>query len=150
MRTRNKHVKMYLKDIHDSLIGTKSMKAVMMSDLRSTTNDYVSDHPDCTFEDLYRDIGAPDEIARQYETPNSIQNLKKKAKKYTIVKWIALLTCITALAIAVIALYIITKNDYFYFNVNAPTLTIAKGDMYEKTCIFSRGIYSALLTTLIN
>ena len=122
MRTRNKHVKMYLKNIHDNLIGTKSMKAVMMSDLRSTTNDYVADHPDCTLEDLYRDIGTPEEIALQYDTPDCIAQIKKKAKKYDIAKWLVLALCIMLIIGILIVMHLILSHDNYHVQVDAPSI----------------------------
>ena len=126
MRTRNKHVKTYLKNIHDSLIGTKSMKAVMMSDLRSTTNDYVADHPDCTLEDLCRDIGTPQEIALQYDTPDCIAQIKKKAKKYDIAKWLVLALCIGILSCIFIAFLLLISRDNYYVRVDALPTSLIK------------------------
>lgn len=124
MKTRNKHVKTYLKNIHDSLIGTKSMKAVMMSDLRSTTNDYVADHPDCTLEDLCRDIGAPEEIALQYDTPDCIAQIKKKAKKYDQIKWITTILCFLVIVVIVVTAILIINNESYRVNIKAPTTTV--------------------------
>lgn len=126
MRTRNKHVKTYLKIIHDNLIGTKSMKAVMMSDLRSTTNDYVADHPDCTLEDLCRDIGTPEEIALQYDTPDCIAQIKKKAKKYDITKWLVLALCIGILLCFFIAFLLLISRDNYYVRVDALPTSLTK------------------------
>ena len=126
MRTRNKHVKTYLKNIHDCLIGTKSMKAVMMSDLRTTTNDYVADHPDCTLENLYRDIGTPEEIALQYDTPDCIAQIKKKAKKYDITKWLVLALCIGILLCVFIAFLLLISRDNYYVRVDALPTSLIK------------------------
>lgn len=113
MKTRNKYVKLYLKNVYGGLIGVKSMKSVMLSDLKSSAYDYVMEHPDCTLDDLYRDIGTPEEIALPYDTPECIEQIKKEAKKYHKLKWVTVVLCfITIIAIFVTVIIILNNESY--------------------------------------
>lgn len=120
VQTRNKHVKIYLKNVYDGLIGTKSVKSVMITDLKSSVYEYVIEHPDCTLDDLYRDIGTPEEIALQYDTPEFIEQIKEKAKKYHKLKWITAILC-SILIIAIFVTVVILMNyESFRVSITAP------------------------------
>ena len=74
-----------------------------------------------TMEDLHREIGSPDEIARSFESRDDIEKLKEKAKKYKktkIICWIALGLTILAITVSII---VVRSNKNYHSEINSNT-----------------------------
>ena len=72
-----------------------------------------------TAEDLRREIGSPDEIARGFESRADLETLREKARKYKktrMICWIAL--ALTAAAIAA-AIIVVKSNENYHSEIKS-------------------------------
>lgn len=114
----NKIINLYLKEIKDKLLCPNNVKKAFLKEIRQNIADAEIDI--VSIEDLYREIGSPEEIARSFESRDDIEQIKAKAKKYTKIKII----CAVCLALAIVAVIVcsivISSVDTYYaeFSIN--------------------------------
>ena len=74
-----------------------------------------------TMEDLHREIGSPDEIARSFASRDDIEKLKEKAKKYKkakIICWVSLILAIVAITVSIVVVH---SNKKYHSEINMNT-----------------------------
>ncbi len=112
-QNNQKIINLYLKQLKATLMCSSSMKMAFISEVKHQIAELEDQFQVLTVEDLHREIGSPDEIARGFESRNDIENLKKKARKYTrtkIICWISLILAIAAIIISIV--YIKSNKKY--------------------------------------
>ena len=114
MKQNKKIIALYLRQLRAALICPNSIKKAFLIEIRRQIAELESQNPVLSMEDLHREIGSPDEIARSFENREDLDRLKAKAKKYTLIKII----CGVCLAIALIAVavtvIVVQSNDDYY------------------------------------
>lgn len=97
------------------------MKKAFISEVKHQITELEEQIQVLSMEDLHREIGSPDEIARGFENREDIEKLKLKAKKYTrakIIAWICFALAIIGITISIIA---INSNDNYYSKIKTET-----------------------------
>ena len=114
MKQNKKIIALYLRQLRAALVCPNSIKKAFLIEIRRQIAELESQNPVLSMEDLHREIGSPDEIARSFENREDLDRLKAKAKKYTLIKII----CGVCLAIALIAVavtvIVVQSNDDYY------------------------------------
>lgn len=114
MKQNNKIIALYIRQLRAALVCPNSIKKAFLIEIRRQIAELESQNPVLSMEDLHREIGSPDEIARSFENREDLDRLKAKAKKYTLIKII----CGVCLAIALIAVavtvIVVQSNDDYY------------------------------------
>ena len=114
MKQNKKIIALYLRELRAALVCPNSIKKAFLIEIRRQIAELESQNPVLSMEDLHREIGSPDEIARSFENREDLDRLKAKAKKYTLIKII----CGVCLAIALIAVavtvIVVQSNDDYY------------------------------------
>lgn len=124
MKTRENNKKissLYLKQLNASLICSTNMKKAFICEIKHQIAELENQVQVFTMEDLHREIGSPDEIARSFESRDDIEKLKEKAKKYKkakIVCWIALGLTILAITVSII---VVRSNKNYHSEINSNT-----------------------------
>lgn len=115
-KTYKKVVQSYLKEVKAALVCSRSMKQALISSLKLSISELSSDPSTLSAEELYKEIGTPEEIARSLESRSDIESLKRKAKRYTVSKILcALFLALAALALlTIVALLIVILTDQDY------------------------------------
>ncbi len=132
-RENRKVVKSYIKQLKSALVCSSSMKKAFISEVKRMVEELEMDHQVLTMEDLHREIGTPDEIARSFESREDIDKLKAKAKKYLrnkIVCWICVVLAIVAVTVSVVV--IISNCDHHYTVCYSEIFFLYNG--WFKTC----------------
>ena len=89
------------------------MKQAFLSTVGQRISDLFPDHSALSVEELYKEIGTPEEIAHSLESRSDIESLKKKAKRYTIIKIFCILCSILALiGISLLIVMILLNQGY--------------------------------------
>lgn len=78
----NRIVEDYLRNVNQSLDCAKDMKKALISEIEQQVTDLEEKIQDITLDDLYREIGTPEEIAQGFENREDIDRIRKKAAKY--------------------------------------------------------------------
>ena len=92
-----KIVEKYLKEVKSALFCSSSMKQAFLSTVKQRISDLFPDPSALSVEELYKEIGTPEEIACSLESRSDIELLKQKAKRYEIVKIFCIICSILAL-----------------------------------------------------
>lgn len=116
-----KVITLYLKQLKTTLMCSASMKKVILSDVKHQISELEDQLQVLEEEDLHREIGNPDEIARGFESRDDIENLKKKAKKYfrtKIICWVSLILAIVAITVSIVVVH---SNKKYHSEINMNT-----------------------------
>ncbi|MBQ9780052.1 MAG: hypothetical protein IJW00_03810 [Clostridia bacterium] len=113
-KQNNKIVNEYIKEISKALTCSKDMKTALLHELEQQARELESKVQSLTADDLYNEIGSPQEIALGFESRADIEAIKKNATKYRKAKIICLISSILAVIAVVIAIVIICSNDDYY------------------------------------
>ena len=114
MKQNNKIIALYIRQLRAALVCPNSIKKAFLIEIKHQIVELENRIQVLSMEDLHREIGSPDEIARSFENREDLDRLKAKAKKYTLIKII----CGVCLAIALIAVavtvIVVQSNDDYY------------------------------------
>ena len=118
-----KIVNFYVKEVKDKLLCPNNVKKAFLQEIRQNISNLENETGVLSIEDLYREIGSPDEIARSFESRDDIEQIKAKAKKYRKVKIICAVSLILAILTAIICGIIMLSDDTYYveFDINETT-----------------------------
>lgn len=112
-QNNKKIINLYLKQLKSALMCSLSMKKALISEIKHQIVELENQIQVLSTEDLHREIGSPDEIAKGFESREDIEKIKKKAKKYTGIKiicWISLILAIIAVTVSIIVIR--SNKDY--------------------------------------
>ncbi len=124
MKTREnnkKIISLYLKQLNASLICSTNMKKAFICEIKHQIAELENQVQVFTMEDLHREIGSPDEIARSFESRDDIEKLKEKAKKYKkakIICWVSLILAIVAITVSIVVVH---SNKKYHSEINMNT-----------------------------
>lgn len=110
----NRIVEDYLRNVNQSLDCAKDMKKALISEIEQQVTDLEEKIQDITLDDLYREIGTPEEIAQGFEDREDIDRIRKKAAKYKKIKWICLICSILAMITIVISIAVMCSSESFH------------------------------------
>ncbi len=113
---RNKAVHGYIREINKSLTCSKDMKKALLHEIEQQVLELEDRIQVPTIDDLYNEIGSPQEIAQGFESKTDIEAIKKKSTKYRKAKTICLISSILAIIVTVIAIVAVCSNDDYYSN----------------------------------
>ena len=111
----NKIINLYLKEIKDKLLCPNNAKKAFLKEIRENISNAEIDV--VSIEDLYREIGSPEEIARSFESRDDIEKIKVRTKKLHII--VAICAVIALLIIS--ALVYIVKEAIDYGSITVDT-----------------------------
>lgn len=111
----NKIINLYLKEIKDKLLCPNNAKKAFLEEIRQNISNAEIDV--VSIEDLYREIGSPEEIARSFESRDDIEKIKVRTKKLHII--VAICAVIALLIIS--ALVYIVKEAIDYGSITVDT-----------------------------
>ena len=111
----NKIINLYLKEIKDKLLCPNNAKKAFLEEIRQNISN--ADIDVVSIEDLYREIGSPEEIARSFESRDDIEKIKVRTKKLHII--VAICAVIALLIIS--ALVYIVKEAIDYGSITVDT-----------------------------
>ena len=104
-----KIVNFYVKEVKDKLLCPNNVKKAFLQEIRQNISNLENETGVLSIEDLYREIGSPDEIARSFESRDDIEQIKAKAKRFPII--IAVCAVISLLIISVLVYIIKDAKD---------------------------------------
>lgn len=120
-RNNKKIINLYVKQLKTSLVCSTNMKKAFIDEVKHQITELENQIPVLTMEDLQREIGSPDEIARGFESREDIEKLKEKAKKYKKTKIICGITlALTIIAIAV-TIIVVRSNKNYHSEIKSST-----------------------------
>ena len=111
----NKIINLYLKEIKDKMLCPNNAKKAFLKEIRENISNAEIDV--VSIEDLYREIGSPEEIARSFESRDDIEKIKVRTKKLHII--VAICAVIALLIIS--ALVYIVKEAIDYGSITVDT-----------------------------
>ena len=104
---------LYVKQLKKALLCSASMEKAFIKEIKDQIAELKDQIQDLSMEDLQREIGKPDEIARGFESRDNIEDLKKRAKKYSKAKTISLVFLVlTIFAIAILIIIVKSNKEY--------------------------------------
>ena len=121
-------VNSYLRHIKTALLCLSSMKKAILNDVNERIAELEKQHPILTPDDLYKEIGTPDEIAQGFESRLEIGNIKKNARKLPRAKLLCLVFLILMILSIIIATIIVKSNESYYSETIYNTSYIWKAD----------------------
>ena len=114
MKTKNQTViREYLQALNKVLICKRAVKRAILDEIRMQIGEVEQRFPTLTQEDLYREIGLPEEVARGFESREDMEGIRVKAKRYERNRIICCIVVFMAVvAIAFTAILITSQDDY--------------------------------------
>ena len=120
-RNNKKIINLYVKRLKTSLVCSTNMKKAFIDEVKHQITELENQIQVLTMEDLQKEIGSPDEIARGFESREDIEKLKEKAKKYKKAKIICGVTlALTMIAIAV-TIIVVRSNKNYHSEIKSST-----------------------------
>ena len=114
MKTKNQTViREYLQALNKVLICKRAVKRAILDEIRMQISELEQRFPTLTREDLYREIGLPEEVVRGFESREDMGVIREKAKKYERNRIICCaIAFVAVVAIAFTAVLITSQDDY--------------------------------------
>lgn len=114
MKTKNQTViREYLQALNKVLICKRAVKRAILDEIRMQIGEVEQRFPTLTQEDLYREIGLPEEVTRSFESREDMGAIREKAKKYESNRIICCaIAFVAVVAIAFTAILITSQDDY--------------------------------------
>ena len=78
-RNNKNVVNSYLRHIKTALLCPSSMKKAILNDVNERIAELEKQHPLLTPDDIYKEIGTPDELAQGFESRIEIGNIKRSS-----------------------------------------------------------------------
>lgn len=112
MKTQNQTVICeYLQALNKVLVCKRAVRKAILDETRMQINEVEQRFPVLTWEDLYREIGLPEEVARGFESRKDMEMIRAKAKKYERNRIVCCVIAFVALVVVVFATVLITSQD---------------------------------------
>ena len=114
MKTKKQTViREYLQALNKVLICKRAVKRAILDEIRMQISELEQRFPTLTREDLYREIGLPEEVVRGFESREDMGVIREKAKKYERNRIICCaIAFVAVVAIAFTAVLITSQDDY--------------------------------------
>lgn len=112
---------LYVKQLKKALLCSASMKKAFIKEIKDQIAELKDQIQDLSMEDLQRKIGKPDEIARGFESRDNIEDLKKRAKKYSKAKTISLVFLVLTIFAIAISIIIVKSNKEYHSKTTIST-----------------------------
>lgn len=122
MRKAQKHNRStedYVRSVRQALDCSKDLRKALISEIEQQIKELENKTPELTVDDLYREIGTPEEIAQGFEDRDDIDRIRKNAAKYKrsrIIAWVCAILAVVSIAISVM---IICENDNYHEKITA-------------------------------
>lgn len=104
----NKQLAKYYKDIKNELVCSEKEKRSIIDMIKENIEDYISEHPDVSFDDLIKHFGTPQEIAGAYCATEGTDAIRAKLKTKKIITLSVVGALLIALLIYCSAIALIT------------------------------------------
>lgn len=101
----------YLKALNKVLVCKGAVKKAILEEIGIQIGEVEQRFPTLTREDLYREIGFPEEVARGFENREDMEGVRVKAKKYERNRIICCIIAIIAVVAIIFAAVLITSQD---------------------------------------
>lgn len=112
MKTNNsKLVHGYIREINKKLTCSKDVKKALLHEIEQQVVELENRIHVLTIDDLYDEIGSPQEIALGFDSRSDIEKIKQNAVKYKKAKLICILCSLMAVIVGVFAIVIMLSND---------------------------------------
>lgn len=110
MSTNKRVVRQYIREVKSKLACSFSMKQAILKAIRQR----ISECEPQSIEDLYREIGSPENIAENIESVEDVRQLNKIAKKYHSLIVISVICAVVAvISFLFTAIVILTGDEYY-------------------------------------
>lgn len=116
MAKQNKQLKQYYQSIRASLPCPWKLKHKILSEIKSSVQNYLTEHPDAGIDDLEQQFGSPEQITASYLAEMDQQKLAANLK--TSRRFIAIVTAgvVAALLMLAVTLAVVIYDDQNYDN----------------------------------
>lgn len=112
MKNKNHRIiRAYVKEIKKTITCSGDIKKAVLHEIAEEALEMASQNPELTAQDLYREIGSPQEIAQGFESRADMEKIMKSAAKYKRIKYICVASCIVAALAASITVSVILSDD---------------------------------------
>ena len=112
MKTKKQTViREYLQALNKVLICKRAVKRAILDEIRMQISELEQRFPTLTREDLYREIGLPEEVVRGFESREDMGVIREKAKKYERNRIICCAIAFVATVSRVFTAVLITSQD---------------------------------------
>lgn len=100
VKNRKTPASRYIKNMRRKLLLPGKYKNQLLNEITADVLLFQDEHPDCTYEDITRHFGFPDEMARESFNSAEVEELSKKYKRFIVL-------CIGISAVIIICLMIV-------------------------------------------
>lgn len=107
-------VNSYLRQVKASLLCQPSMKRAVLNEVENRIVELEKQHTVITMDNLYKEIGSPDEIAKGFEGEPEIGYLKKNTRKLNRTRIICLVLIVLVVLSAFATAVIIKSNETYH------------------------------------
>lgn len=107
-------VNSYLRQVKAALLCPSSMKRAVLNEVENRIVELEKQHTVITMDNLYKEIGSPDEIAKGFEDEPEIGHLKKNARKLNRTRIICLVLFVLVVLSAFATAVIIKSNETYH------------------------------------
>ena len=122
MKTKKQTViREYLQALNKVLVCKRAVKKAILDEIKMQIGEVEQRFPTLTQEDLYREIGLPEEVARGFESREDMEGIRAKAKKYERNRLLCGVIAIMAAVSIVFAAVLITSQDDYYSDTHVNT-----------------------------
>ena len=127
MKITDKERRKYLKEIQELLVCSAKERRRFIKEFESNIDDYISDDPEASIEDLRNAMGSPQEIAEGFIANISPKDIKKRSSIARITLVPITLGVLIIVAVCVLLIFDAYKNR----NSRGEVYIIDKGTIYE-------------------
>ena len=96
--------KLYIKSLRRNLGKMTDIKKAFIADIKEDIHRYMNEQPDADMDSLCEFFGDREDISMEFLSRDDFSNLKKKARKYTIWRVVAI-SLVLLMIISAIAVY---------------------------------------------
>ena len=114
-------IREYLQALNKALVCKRAVKKAILDEIKMQIGEVEQRFPTLTQEDLYREIGLPEEVARGFESREDMEGIRAKAKKYERNRLLCGVIAIMAAVSIVFAAVLITSQDDYYSDTHVNT-----------------------------
>lgn len=108
--------KLYIKSLRRNLGKMTDIKKAFIADIKEDIHRYMNEHPDAGMDSLCEFFGDPEALSMEFLSRDDFSNLKKKARKYTIWRVVAI-SLVFLMIISAVAVYPHIKSSDGTINV---------------------------------
>ena len=114
-------IREYLQALNKALVCKRAVKKAILDEIKIQISELEQRLPALTPEDLFREIGSPEEIVRGFESREDMEGIRAKAKKYERNRLLCGVIAIMAAVSIVFAAVLITSQDDYYSDTHVNT-----------------------------